>query len=402
MAFVCLCVLFLNTHIVKANDDHLYFKPFESATFNNKDYDVVSGLINPLNDFGDNSNYTFSWFHVNSSGWGWADSTLGYVVSSGVQNYGIQIQFPETVSKDTSIDLSFKIKTTIANINTPYITFIDSSGSSKGTADITVSKTSTDTYLFSATDLTPMGAYSRIRIQFKGNNSSNFTPFIDGVSIDVSFNDNIASTTSGIFDTVKKIFTGISDLPSKISSGLKTFFDNIVTSVSNMSSTLVNSLSSLGSNIINGLSNLGNFIVNGLKTFFDTLTNAVVALGNFLIDGLKTLFIPSIDDFNNLKNKWDLLLEDRFGGLYQAIDYTISFYQGFSLNYQKTISIPLVTVPLLNGESFVFGGWTFQIVPTGLSFLAEACKTIISIVVTLSFINALKNRFDELIGGGHE
>ena len=402
MAFVCLCVLFSNIHIAKASDEDFYFKSFENATFNGNNYDVVSGLYAPINDFESNSNYTFTWFHVNSSGWAWADSTLGYVVNSGTQGYGIQIKLPETVSKNTSIDLSFKIKTTIANISEPYVNFINSSGTSVGSGTISVSKSSTDTYVFTATDLTSNGAYNRIRIQFKGNNSSSFTPFINGVSIDFTTNDTISSTTSGIFDTVKNIFSGISELPSKIYSSLKSSFDSVVTSVSNMSKNVINSLTNLGTSISNGLTTLGNFIVNGLKTFFDTLTNAVVSLGNFLIDGLKTLFIPTIDDFEDIKTKWDTLLEDRFGGLYQAIDYTISFYQGFSFNTQKTISIPVVTVPLLNGESFVFGGWSFSLVPSGLSFLAEACKTIISIVVTLSFINAMKNRFDEIIGGGHE
>lgn len=60
--------------------------------------------------------------------------------------------------------------------------------------------------------------------------------------------------------------------------------------------------------------------------------------------------------------------------------------------------MPEVNVMLVDTE-FVFGGYEVQIIPDKFEVLVKALKSIISIVCTLLFVNALKSKYDKLIGG---
>lgn len=110
---------------------------------------------------------------------------------------------------------------------------------------------------------------------------------------------------------------------------------------------------------------------------------------------MNTLFVPSDNDISSMWQDWDNLLSDRFGALYQVFDIIVDYCNSFTNNHTDYIEFPSITLSFGN-TPFVFGGWKVPIVVDGFGFLFESIKLIISVLCTLSFINAIHNRFDRL------
>lgn len=123
----------------------------------------------------------------------------------------------------------------------------------------------------------------------------------------------------------------------------------------------------------------------------------IKSLPERIMDGIKGLFVPDAESMAEQQEKWNQLLSDRFGAVYEAGEITNEIAAAFSLQDVKdTITFPTVTVPL--GEvDWTFGGWEVDVVPDGLEFLIDILKKIIDIVCTFAFINAMKNRFDRTL-----
>lgn len=141
-----------------------------------------------------------------------------------------------------------------------------------------------------------------------------------------------------------------------------------------------------------------------LKNIVDVVKNiwtGITELPSKIIDGIKNLFIPSEEDITNMKDKWDTLLSDRFGALYQVVDLISDYAAAFKEQSKNTITFPSISIPLA-GATFEFGGWEVQVIPDGFDTLINALKLIISIVCTFLFINGLKNRFDKILGGADD
>lgn len=153
--------------------------------------------------------------------------------------------------------------------------------------------------------------------------------------------------------------------------------------------------------IIETLVSLPSAIADNIKGFFDNIVNAVVNLGTTILDGIKSLFVPSQNDITSMKSKWDTLLSNRFGALYEVFDiisdYSSNFIQAMPGN-DNTITFPTTSLNF-SGVNWTFGGWTVPIVPEGFNFLIVAVKTMSSIGATFMFVNALNKRYDRIIGG---
>lgn len=147
--------------------------------------------------------------------------------------------------------------------------------------------------------------------------------------------------------------------------------------------------------VINGISN----IKEGVSNLITGITELPSKIWNFIENGLKALFVPTESEMTDIKNQWDTLLSDRFGGLYQTVNLIDDYAKSFTdPEQQNTIKIPELKLPFGQSE-FVFGGQDVQIVPDKFSFLIDVIKTIISILATCLFVNGLRNRFERLVGG---
>lgn len=279
------------------------------------------------------------------------------------------INLPESISKGEVFDLEVSFSKPKGTIELDSIYGFDSNwgGVSTPYSSVSVSNGNTSCNL-TFKDVTPNGALKRIYINFWYTPSSDVTLFSSSITKINITEVSEKGLLNSIITLVKNIITGITELPSKIANSLKTFFDNIV-----------NAVTSIG----------------------DLIKNAIVDLGNFLIDGVKSLFIPSEEDITNMKDKWDTLLSDRFGALYQVGALISDYASAFKEQSKNSITFPSVTIPLAGAE-FTFGGWEVKVVPDGFSAVFSVLKTITSILATMLFINGLKNRFDKILGGADD
>lgn len=196
----------------------------------------------------------------------------------------------------------------------------------------------------------------------------------------ISIKETPEDKTDSLLDNIIQWLTSIRDnivnLPSLIANAIKGFFDNIVNAITDMVSALQEKLQSV----------------------LDGIVNKLTDLGNFLIDGIKGLFVPDSDTLAAEKDKWDELLESRFGALYEVIALIDDYAQTFQASEKGTITMPEVSIPL-GDANFIFGGWEVKIIPDGFSVLIDALKLIISISATILFGNGLRNRFERVVDG---
>lgn len=116
-------------------------------------------------------------------------------------------------------------------------------------------------------------------------------------------------------------------------------------------------------------------------------------------DGIKGLFVPSEESMANMSDKWDELLSDRFGAVYQVCSIVTESWSGImSADETNTITVPEVCISLPGGSDFSFGGQEVKIVPDGFAWLASSVKMVVGMVCTYTFINGMLRRYDELMG----
>lgn len=141
-------------------------------------------------------------------------------------------------------------------------------------------------------------------------------------------------------------------------------------------------------------------IFNKMGDIVDAIIELPVTIWNKIESGLKALFVPSDQATEVFFDRMNALLEDRLGSVYEVIDMIHSSWVDIeTADTTNTITIPEVTIDLPEGETFTFGGYEVKVVPDGFEFLATALKTIIALVLTPMFVNALGRRYDDVVEG---
>ena len=154
-------------------------------------------------------------------------------------------------------------------------------------------------------------------------------------------------------------------------------------------------IASVFTGITDGFSNLGSKITDTMAAIRELPS----LIWTKISDGLKALFIPTQSQIESMRGSWEWTLSSRFGAVYQAgamlFDVAGSVRDTAA---QGVIEFPSVTVNLA-GTDFTFGGYDVDVVPDGFEWLATTIKGVLDIVCTLAFINALKRRYDDILGG---
>lgn len=144
-----------------------------------------------------------------------------------------------------------------------------------------------------------------------------------------------------------------------------------------------------------GFSNL----VSSLSDLLNSIVELPSKIWSFIENGLKSLFVPNEEYMISYKSKWETLLSEKLGAVWQVVDVTFGAWEEIDVSdITNTVKFPLVTIPLPDDNEFSFGGYDVQVVPTGFDFLATAVKTISAIVCTFAFINGIRKRYDEIMG----
>lgn len=167
---------------------------------------------------------------------------------------------------------------------------------------------------------------------------------------------------SGIIGWLKNLFDSIANIPSKIWSFFSGAFDTIS----------------------NWLSNL---------------FNSIVELPSKIADFIKNLFIPSKENLVDIIHTHNEEIWADMGFFGQIWDIMQrSFYEMEVADLQNSIEFPETTINLPQNNTFSFGGQTVPIVPSGFEWLAEICKLVSGIVITILFGNGVFKRYEEVVG----
>lgn len=361
MVFVCLFVLFSHLHIVYADS--------EPSTFFGVEYPII--FENPNSGISlmsyDISGYKVSMGVYLSTGTFWwvdkenkdlSDNSL-YRDNDGIIHGAYYISLPDIIERGAVCDFSFYIDYSQGSFEIEELLFQNANSSNINTDYTLEIEFQRETVI--AVNLNDVSSsenrINKLYLKFKYKPSANTTVFNTSLSrmsvTEVSQN----SLLGNIIEVVKKIGTTIIDLPKNIA--------------------------------------------NSFKSLFNTVVSAVTNLGNFIVDGIKGLFIPTEEDITAMQEKWNTLLSERFGALYQVIELISNYAKAFTSHSKTSITIPSITIPL-GDNSFTFGGWTVTVVPEGFGVVFETLKLIISITCTIWFVNGLKNRFEKIVGGADD
>lgn len=141
-------------------------------------------------------------------------------------------------------------------------------------------------------------------------------------------------------------------------------------------------------------------IFNKIGDMFNAIIELPAKIWEKISDGLKALFIPTEADMTEFSDKMDGLLERKLGAVYQVSNTVFESWDRIQeADEQNTISFPEATISLPDDNEFTFGGYEVKIVPDGFEWLATAFKSLAGIVCTIAFINGLRKRYDETLGG---
>lgn len=145
-------------------------------------------------------------------------------------------------------------------------------------------------------------------------------------------------------------------------------------------------------------------IKEGITNLFNSIAELPSKLWNLISEGLKSLFVPTENDITTFKNNMQGLLSEKLGAVYQVLDITFNSWDRIQDNDNTdTITLPKTTIELGNQYDgsipYSFGGVNVKIVPDGFEWLATTIKSIIGIVCTVLFVNGLRKRYDDVMGG---
>lgn len=154
-------------------------------------------------------------------------------------------------------------------------------------------------------------------------------------------------------------------------------------------------LSGILSGITSGFSALGEKI----SGVFDAIEELPSKIWEFIENGLKSLFVPDEEYIAGYKDRWEELLADRLGAVYQVVQITFGAWEEVgTADETNTITFPELSIPLPDNNSFTFGGYDVQIVPDGFTVVVDILKMMVGIACSFLFINGLRKRYDEVMG----
>lgn len=142
-------------------------------------------------------------------------------------------------------------------------------------------------------------------------------------------------------------------------------------------------------------------VTNKQDTIIDKISSGFANIGNqvkkAVSDAVTELFVPSEEDMVAQYDKWDSLMADRFGAVYESSQIIDDFVESIKVSdTQDTINFPVVSVDLV-GTTFEFGGWEVDVVPDGFQWLVDILKMVSNIGCTVLFINGMRSRYESVV-----
>ena len=141
-------------------------------------------------------------------------------------------------------------------------------------------------------------------------------------------------------------------------------------------------------------------ILAWLSNILDAIVSLPGRVASAISNVLQSLFVPSQEDFINLKTQYETLLEERLGFIWQAGEWVVTFGQSILTAVQGgneyTFTFPGISFPM-NGTTYVLA----EPVQVSLqnAFFEVVLGTIVAIVCVVAFINTARYMIAAVVSG---
>lgn len=148
-------------------------------------------------------------------------------------------------------------------------------------------------------------------------------------------------------------------------------------------------------------------LLSGIIGMIQNVINAIVALpvniANEILSGLQSLFVPSQEDFTNLKVQYETLLEERLGFIWQAGDWVVTFGQSILTAVQSgneySFTFPGISFPM-GDSTYVLAEPTEVSLENGfLEVVRPVLGTIVAIICVIAFVNTAEDMVAAVVSG---
>lgn len=160
---------------------------------------------------------------------------------------------------------------------------------------------------------------------------------------------------------------------------------------------------------------IDNFVVNDMTTaeLDSSLNSSLGKLGDRikgffedLTESIKGFFIPSDGFFEGVKDKFDILLSEHLGFLYEAPALVVDIFSivsNWNPPEQPTITLPAFNFPIAGHQVHLWDeqNYTFDFLSNQpWSTLYAFYKTFIFVLLSVAMINLAIDKYHNIIGGG--
>ena len=158
--------------------------------------------------------------------------------------------------------------------------------------------------------------------------------------------------------------------------------------------------------IQDSVDNVGSKVDDIQDTLTETkeeITSLPGKIASAILDGIKSLFVPSEEDLTEIKDKYESMLSEKLGFVWQAFDLLTTFVGDLQTSLESgeayEFNFPGVKLPM-QGEEFVLVPETAVSLDNGLmDVLRPVLGTVISMIAVIAFVNMAHDYVLAIVSG---
>lgn len=192
---------------------------------------------------------------------------------------------------------------------------------------------------------------------------------------------------------------------------------SVTNQVGGMIGQVQQSIGKLGQTINQGFTDVKNTITQGaaqvgdkidsqtteIKKGFADIIKGITDLPDKIGEMLQGLIVPDGDKIGGKFEEVKDMAEEKLGIIYQAPEMVFQMADAVTsgvTNPQNTMTLPQFDIIVPEEGTFtVWQEYEFEIMPDELSVIADAIKTITSLICVIAMINAIKRRYERWLNG---
>ena len=144
-------------------------------------------------------------------------------------------------------------------------------------------------------------------------------------------------------------------------------------------------------------------VVTGISNIFQGIIELPGKIVNLLIDGLKSLFIPGEDELTSIQGKYQQLLSERLGFIWQAYELINNLFTGIMDALESggvyEFSFPGIAFPFNGEELVILPETSVSLENEVMDVIRPVLGTIVCFIAVVGFINVSEGMVMALISG---